>query len=194
MCFTFFRHSFRVRFASPLPTLLRSRCNRAANRKNCFYGGVTGLSGRRLNLCGCVWLAVVAGLLIRRSGCRAGQRGDAGASPECFPGCVSSLAVSILGWPRILPVRLESSFSRWRCAVRVNGMENILLAAAGHCPPAQRSALAWPVWVLLPRLAHFETWPGYLRLARFSPVFAVCAISRLPGQCGRIRPHAPGWS
>jgi hypothetical protein len=30
--------------------------------KNCFYGGVTGLSGRRPNLCGCVWLAVVAWL------------------------------------------------------------------------------------------------------------------------------------
>ena len=65
--------------------------------KTCFYGGVFGLSGRRPNLCGCVWLAVVAGLLIRRSGCRAGQRGDAGASPDCFPACVSSLAVSVSG-------------------------------------------------------------------------------------------------
>jgi hypothetical protein len=91
--------------------------------------------GGRPNLCDCVWLAVVAGLLIRRSGCRAGQRGDAGTSPDCFPGGVSSLAVSVSGWPRILPVRLESSFLRWRCAVRVNGMENLLLAAAGHCPP-----------------------------------------------------------
>ena len=91
------------------------------------------MSGRRPNLCGCVWLAVVAGLLIRRSGCRAGQRGDAGASPDGFPCCVSSLAVSISGWPRILPVRLESSFLRWRCAVRVNGMENCLLVAACHC-------------------------------------------------------------
>ncbi len=75
------------------------------------------------------WLAVVAGLLIGRSGCRAGQRGDAGASPDCFQGCVSSLAVSISGWSRILPVRLESSFSRWRCAVRVNGKENLPLVA-----------------------------------------------------------------
>jgi hypothetical protein len=66
-------------------------------KKTCFYGGVTGLSGRRLNLCGCVWLAVVAGLLIGRSGCRAGQRGDADASPDCFPACVSSLAVSVSG-------------------------------------------------------------------------------------------------
>ena len=53
----------------------------------------------------------------------------AGASPDCFPGCVSSLVISISGWPRILPVRLESSFLRWRCAVRVNGMENLLLVA-----------------------------------------------------------------
>jgi len=107
-----------------------------------------------------VWLANVAGLLIGRSGCRAGQRGDAGASLDGFPCCVSSLAVSISGWPRILPVRLESSFLRWRCAVRVNGMENLLLAAAGHCPPKPWSALAWPAWVLRPRLAHFEAWPG----------------------------------
>ncbi len=78
-----------------------------------------------------VWLANVAGLLIGRSGCRAGQRGDAGASPDGFPCCVSSLAVSISGWPRILPVRSESSFLRWQCAVRVNGMENFLLVAAG---------------------------------------------------------------
>jgi len=49
--------------------------------KGGFYGGVTGLSERRPNLWGCVWLANVAGLLIGRSGCRAGQRGDAGASP-----------------------------------------------------------------------------------------------------------------
>ena len=73
-----------------LPTVLPTK-------KTCLYGGVTGLSARRPNLCGCVWLAVVAGLLIRRSGCRAGQRGDAGASPDCFPGCVSSLAVSVSG-------------------------------------------------------------------------------------------------
>ena len=152
------------------------------------------MSGRRPNLCGCVWLAVVAGLLIGRSGCRAGQRGDAGASPDGFPCCVSSLAVSISGWPRILPVRLESSFLRWRCAVRVNGMENCLLVAACHCPPAPWSALAWPARALRPRLAHFEVWSGYLRLVRFSPVSAACAISRLPGRCGRIRPHAPGWS
>lgn len=76
-----------------------------------------------------VWLANVAGLLIGRSGCRAGQRGDAGESPDCFPACVSLLAVSISSWPRILLVRFESSFSRWRCAVRVNGMGNILLVA-----------------------------------------------------------------
>src|ERR1035438_26763 len=99
------------------------------------------------------------------------------------PGCVSSLAVSISGWPRILPVRLESSFSRWRCAVCVNGRENILLVAACHCPPA----LAWPAWVLRPRLAHFAAWPGYLSQARFSPVSAVCAFCRLPGRCGRIQ-------
>jgi len=40
--------------------------------KTCFYGGVIGLSGRRPNLCGCVWLANVAGLLCRHSGRRAG--------------------------------------------------------------------------------------------------------------------------
>ena len=49
--------------------------------KGGFYGGVTGLSERRPNLWGCVWLSGVAGLLHRHSGCRAGQRGDAGASP-----------------------------------------------------------------------------------------------------------------
>ena len=76
-----------------LPPCSGAAPNCAANQKTCFYVGVTGLSGRRPNLCGCVWLAVVAGLLIRRSGCRAGQRGDAGASPDCFPCCVSSLAV-----------------------------------------------------------------------------------------------------
>jgi hypothetical protein len=36
-----------------------------------------GLSGRRPNLAGCVWLANVTGLLSRRSGCRAGQHDDA---------------------------------------------------------------------------------------------------------------------
>jgi hypothetical protein len=35
-----------------------------------------------------------------------------GASPDCFPCCVSSLVFSISGWPRILHVRLGSSFSR----------------------------------------------------------------------------------
>ena len=129
--------------------------------KTCIYGGATGLSGRRPNLCGCVWLAIVAGLPIGRSGCRAGQRGHAGASPDGFPGCVSSLAVSISGWPRILPVRLESSFLRWRCAVRVNGMENILLVVAQHCPPSQWSALVWPARVLRLRLAHFEESPEH---------------------------------
>ena len=48
-----------------LPTVLPTE-------KTCFYGGVTGLSGRRPNLCGCVWLANVAGLLCRHSGRRAG--------------------------------------------------------------------------------------------------------------------------
>src|ERR1039458_1319256 len=80
-----------------------------------------------------VWLGKVAGLLIGRSGCRAGQRGDAGESPDCFPACVSLLAVSISSWPRILLVRFESSFSRWRCAVRVNGMGNILLVGRTSC-------------------------------------------------------------
>jgi len=41
-------------------------------KKTCFYGGVTGLSGRRPNLRGCVWLANLAGLLCRHSGRRAG--------------------------------------------------------------------------------------------------------------------------
>jgi len=173
--------------ANPVLTLLPTE-------KTCFYGGITGLSKRRPNLCGCVWLAVVAVLLIRRSGCRAGQHGDAGASPDCFPGCVSLLAVSVSGWPQILPVRLESSFSRWRCAVRVNDMESILSVAACYCLPAQRSVLAWPAWALRPRLAHFEAWPEYLGLAWFSPVCAVYAICRLPRRCGRIRPRAPGWS
>ena len=48
-----------------LPTVLPTK-------KTCFYGGVTGLSGWRPNLCGCVWLANVAGLLCRHSGRRAG--------------------------------------------------------------------------------------------------------------------------
>ena len=77
-------HLVANRVASPLPTLLRSRCNRAANRKNVLLGWRYWLVGARPNLCGCVWLAVVAGLLIGRSGCRAGQRGDAGASPVAF--------------------------------------------------------------------------------------------------------------
>ena len=104
-----------------LRTVLPRRCqpcceagaNHAANRKKlasmvallAYRGGVRTFAAA-------CWLAVVAGLLIRRSGCRAGQRGDAGASPDGFPGCVSSLAVSISGWPRILPVRLQSSFLR----------------------------------------------------------------------------------
>jgi hypothetical protein len=41
-------------------------------KKTCFYGGVIGVSGRRPNLCGGVWLANVAGLLRRHSGRRAG--------------------------------------------------------------------------------------------------------------------------
>ena len=106
-----------------LPTVLPTK-------KTCFYGGVTGLSGRvRTFAAACGWrtsLACFVGTLAAVPGCN----GDAGASPDCFPGCVSSLAISISGWPRILPVRLESSFSRWRCAVRVNGMENILLVVA----------------------------------------------------------------
>lgn len=112
--------------ASRVTTMLLPCCQ---PEKTCFYGGVAGLSWRRPDLCGCVWLANVAGLLIGRSGCRAGQRGNAGASPDCFLCCVSSLAISISSWPRILPVHLESSFLRWRCAVRVNGMENLLLVA-----------------------------------------------------------------
>jgi hypothetical protein len=62
--------------------------------KGGFYGGVTGLSGRRPNLWGCVWLANVAGLLIRHSGCRAGQRGDAAhhlIAHEPLP-CFSTIA------------------------------------------------------------------------------------------------------
>jgi len=64
-----------------LRTVLPRRCqpcceadaNRAAKpKKTCFDVGVTGLSGRRPNLCGCVWLANVAGLLYRHSGRRAG--------------------------------------------------------------------------------------------------------------------------
>ena len=79
--------------AKPLLNVLLSE-------KTCFLGAVTGLSGRRPNLCGCVCLAVVAGLLIRRSGCRARQRGDAGASPDCFsglhqPACGLSLRLSL---------------------------------------------------------------------------------------------------
>ena len=121
--------------AKPVLTVLLTGKNLLLWWRYWFVGG-------RPNLCGYVWLANVAGLPIGRSGCRAGQRGDAGASPDCFPGRVSSLAISISGWPRILPVHLESSFLRWRCAVRVNGMENLLLVAAGHCPPAQGSAAA----------------------------------------------------
>ena len=90
---------------TPLLTVLPRRrqpcCEAGATvlltEKTCFYGAVTSLSVRRPNLCGCAWLAVVTGLLIRRSGCRAGQRGDAGASPDCFSACVSSLAVSVSG-------------------------------------------------------------------------------------------------
>ena len=76
----------------------------------------------------CGWrtsLACFVGTLAAVPGCN----GDAGASPDCFLCCVSSLAISISGWPRILPVRSKSSFLRWRCAVRVNGMENLLLVA-----------------------------------------------------------------
>jgi hypothetical protein len=85
--------------------------------------------GVRTFVAACSWrtsLACFVGTLAAVPGCNS----DAGASPDYFLCGVSSLAISISGWPRILPVRLESSFSRWRCAVRVNGMENILLVAA----------------------------------------------------------------
>jgi len=85
--------------------------------------------GVRTFVAACGWrtsLACFVGTLAAVPGCN----GDAGASPDYFPGRVSSLAVLISGWPRILPVRLESSFLRWQCAVRVNGMENLLLVAA----------------------------------------------------------------
>ena len=41
-------------------------------KKTCFYGSVTGFLGRCPNLCGCVGLANVAGMLCRHSGRRAG--------------------------------------------------------------------------------------------------------------------------
>jgi hypothetical protein len=44
-----------------------------------LLGWIAGLSGRRPNLWGCVWLANVAGLLIRHSGRRAGLHENAGA-------------------------------------------------------------------------------------------------------------------
>ena len=55
-----------------LPACCEAGANRAANQKTCFYGGVAGLPERRPNLCGCVWLANVAGLLWSHSGRRAG--------------------------------------------------------------------------------------------------------------------------
>ena len=105
--------------------------NHAANRKK--LASMVALpacrSGVRTFVAACSWrtsLACFVGTLAAVPGCN----GDAGASPDCFPGCVSSLAISISGWPRILPVRLESSLLPWRCAVRVNDMENLLLVAA----------------------------------------------------------------
>lgn len=77
--------------------------------KDCFYGGVAGLAEWRPNLWGCVWLAVVAGLLIGHSGCRAGQRGDAGASPDGL-----RVAVGVL---------VDEGFE---------DVQNLLLLAAGH--------------------------------------------------------------
>ena len=105
--------------------------NHAANRKK--LASMVALpacrGGVRTFVAACSWrtsLACFVGTLAAVPGCNS----DAGASPDYFLCGVSSLAISISGWPRILPVRLESSFSRWRCAVRVNGMENILLVAA----------------------------------------------------------------
>ena len=93
--------ALRTLLLRELPRVLPPCCelgaNRAANQETCFYGGVAGLSGRRPNFCGFVWLAKVVGLLIGRSGCRAGQRGDTVTSLDSFPCCVSSLAISVSG-------------------------------------------------------------------------------------------------
>src|ERR1035438_4372810 len=143
-----------------LPPGCKPLLNVLLTEKTSLYGGATGLSGRRPNLCGFVWLAKVVGLLIGRSGCRAGQRGDAVTSLDSFPCCVSSLAVSISGWPRILAVPLVSSFSRWRCAVRATCVRCSHLLTVNHCSPAQ-----WSARILCLRLAHFGIWPECLRLA-----------------------------
>jgi len=82
----------------------------------CWFVGAAA-EPLRLRAAGGTSLACLLGALAAAPGSVA-----AGASPDCFPGCVSSLVISISGWPRILPVRLESSFLRWRCAVRVNGI------------------------------------------------------------------------
>ena len=124
-----------------LLTVLPRRCqpcceasaNYAANRKKLasMVALLACRGGVRTFVAACGWrtsLACFVGTLAAVPGCN----GDAGASPDCFPGRVSSLAVLISGWPRILPVRLESSFLRWQCAVRVNGMANFLSVAAGH--------------------------------------------------------------
>src|ERR1035438_4474177 len=128
--------------------------------KTSLYGGATGLSGRRPNLCGFVWLAKGVGPLIGRPGCRARPRGDAVTALDSFPCCVSSLAVSISDWPRMLPFPLVSSFSRWRCAVRATCVRCSHLLALNHCSPAQ-----WSARILCPRLAHFGIRPECLRLA-----------------------------
>jgi hypothetical protein len=101
--------------------------NHAANRKKLasMVALLACRGGVRTLVAACGWrtsLACLLGALAAVPGCN----NDAGASPDCFLCCVSSLAISISGWPRILPVRLESSFLRWRCAVRVSGMENLL--------------------------------------------------------------------
>ena len=101
------------------------------------------------------WVAASDPLLLRVAGERRGPAYWAlwlprraawrccGASPDCFPCCVSSLVVSISGWPRILHVRLDSSFSRWRCVVRVTCMENSRWVKVENCSEqtAQQSAL-----------------------------------------------------
>jgi hypothetical protein len=114
-------HHYRV-VANPVLTMLPTKKLASMVALLACRGGV------RAFVAACDWrtsLACFVGTPAAVPGCN----GDAGASPDCFLCGVSSLAISILGWPRILPVRLESSFLRWRCGVRVNGMENLLLMA-----------------------------------------------------------------
>ena len=125
----------RIDYHPSLPRRCQPCCeaaaNRAANRKK---------------------LASMVALLA----CRGGVRTFAAAcgwrsSLACFlgalaaaPGSVAMLAhrriafrAALARWRfrfqagvEFFPFALESSFSRWRCAVRVNGMENFLLVAA----------------------------------------------------------------